>query len=270
MHIERKREGERKPILSYPLFVPSPASSSFQHESVPWKTSKTVLGIATDLSQPSLHRVSMLFFMLLLHPPSHDATIQCAPNKSAKPPECHGWWQPRVMSRPSRFMAYLTGTQVTSSALDIVRKRAHLKRTSEKRAVAEFAYLTAILDMSGVFLSKRRTLESTRSMRRGERDGLREPGGPSRDLWLTRSAMFEGNRARTRLQKNATWFFTYTETSCMHKTKKYFTEKFNCESTKWAKMQLYTIIIFVSLYFFFYVKDINWLMQQFRECNIIQ
>lgn len=98
----REKERRRKRTDSLLLFsYPSPASSSFQHESVPWKMSKIVLRIATDLSQPSLHRASMLFFMLLLHPPSRDATIQCAPNKSAKPPECHGWWQPRVMSRPS-------------------------------------------------------------------------------------------------------------------------------------------------------------------------
>lgn len=57
--------------------------------------------------------------------------------------------------------------------------------------------------MSGVFLSKRRTLESTRSMGRGGCDGLGEPGGPSRDLWAARSAMFEGNSARTRSKKNA-------------------------------------------------------------------
>lgn len=71
--IQRERES-----WSHSLFVPSPASSSFRHESVPWKTSKTVLGIATDLSQPSLHRASMLFFVLLLHPPSHDATLYSA------------------------------------------------------------------------------------------------------------------------------------------------------------------------------------------------
>lgn len=77
MHIERKKEREREPILSYPLFIPSPASSSFQPESVPWKTSKTVLRIATDLSQPSLHRCcsSCYFFIPLLRTRLYSARL---------------------------------------------------------------------------------------------------------------------------------------------------------------------------------------------------
>lgn len=134
-----------------------------------------------------------------------------------------------------RFMAYLTGTQVTSSEVDIARKRTHPECMSEERAVTESAYLTANTWHERCLPLERRTLESTRSMRRGGCDGLGEPGGPSRDLWVARSAMFEGNSARIQSKKNAIWFSRMVHV-CI-KRKKCFTDKFKTlRIEKWTEI----------------------------------
>ncbi|EGI68091.1 hypothetical protein G5I_03185 [Acromyrmex echinatior] len=87
------------------------------------------------------------------------------------------------------FMAYLTGMRVTgSSAWISSTKRAYLTHLSSlertRRTVAESAYLTAILDMSGVFLSKRLSNLRVRWDVKNVTGWTVEPGGPSRDLWV--------------------------------------------------------------------------------------
>lgn len=70
-----------------------------------WKTSKTVPGIAADLSQPyppfplppPSHRSRCCSSRCLPHPPSRDARSINQRNLRG----CHEWWQPCVMSRPS-------------------------------------------------------------------------------------------------------------------------------------------------------------------------